>query len=242
METKLTIENLDLQIAGHQLLRGINLEIYSEEILVILGPSGSGKSTLLRALAGLEKPSSGAIRINGNIVSNQHIFVPPHLRNIGLVFQDLALWPHLTAIQQLQLVAGEKNDLIGGILDKFELQGKEHRYPGQLSGGEQQRLAIARTLVHQPQILLLDEPLSDLDWKLKEEMLGVIQKLRRDWKVTVVFVSHDQLEAAKLADRIAIMEKGRIEQIGQIQELLENPATDFVRGFLEPLRRGQNGR
>ena len=220
---------------------GVSLSVQPGEVFTLLGPSGCGKTTTLRCVAGLETPSAGRIRINGETVSSvdRHRFVPPERRNIGMVFQSYAIWPHMSVFDNvafpLQLRGLSKNqihDRVERVLDLVGLEGLGDRGATELSGGQQQRVALARALVYEPRLLLLDEPLSNLDAKLREHMRTELRALQRRLQITVLFVTHDQAEAMVMSDRIAVMRAGRIEQMGSPTALYERPATPFVRDFL----------
>ena len=217
----------------------MTLQVLEGEHLCLLGPSGCGKTTLLRLIAGFEEPDSGEIIINGRTVSAPGKIIPSHQRKLGMVFQDLALWPHMTVRENIEF--GIKKDLsrkermqkIDKVLNLVSLNRHLNFYPNELSGGEKQRVALARTLILEPEILLMDEPLSSLDFQLKEELEKVIIELQKRLNITTVYVTHDQNEAIAMADRIAIMSKGRVEQIGTMEELSKKPKTDFVKAFIK---------
>ena len=229
---------------------GVSFDVYAGEILVILGPSGCGKSTTLRALAGLERPDSGEIVLNGKVVSDPQrgIFVPPEKRNTGMVFQSFAIWPHMTVEEHLTLplrVRGfqrkERRSRVEQMIEFVDLTGLGPRNGTDLSGGQQQRLSLARALVYEPDLLLLDEPLSNLDAQLRQQMRVELKNLQAKLKATFLFVTHDQLEAMTLADRILVMQAGHIQQLGPPGELYKEPVTPFVHAFFGakyPFRRG----
>jgi iron(III) transport system ATP-binding protein len=219
----------------------INLEISAGEIFTLLGPSGCGKTTTLRLIAGLEEPDGGEIFLGDRVVVSvsEAIFVPPHKRNLGMVFQSYAIWPHMTVFENVvyplrvrRVSAKESRERVLRTLELVELHGLEDRQGRQLSGGQQQRVALARALVHEPKVLLLDEPFSNLDAKLRELMRVQLKLLLRKLPITVVFVTHDQVEALSLSDRTAVMRAGQIDQLGTPQELYVNPTSPFVRYFL----------
>jgi len=218
----------------------VSLKIEPEESLVLAGMSGSGKTTLLRLIAGFEAPDSGEIFIRGQRVSETHkIIIPPNRRGIGMIFQDLALWPHLTVMENVEfglkargLKKTERKRKIEIISDMIKLNGHLNRYPQSLSGGEKQRVALARTLVLEPAIMLMDEPLSKLDTVLKDEFQDLIISLVRTLKLVLVYVTHDRNEALAIADKIVVMSEGAVVQAGAANDLLENPKTDFVRKFM----------
>ena len=213
----------------------LNLHIEAGEFLTLLGPSGSGKTTTLMLLAGFEAPSSGAIRLDGKSIES----LPPHHRNMGVVFQSYSLFPHMTVAENVafplsvrKVPASQIADKVTAALAKVHLENFTHRKPNQLSGGQQQRVALARALVFEPRLVLMDEPLSALDKKLREEMQLEIRRLHRELGVTMVFVTHDQSEAMTLSDRVAVFNQGRVEQLASPQELYDAPANPFVANFL----------
>jgi iron(III) transport system ATP-binding protein len=216
---KIMIEfnNVSARVGGRTILKRVSLHVPAGQCLGLLGPSGSGKTTLLRLLAGFEKPDSGAIRINNEVVSSAGILTPPYSRSVGMVFQDLALWPHMTVRRQLEFASGpdktgrkERNRKIRNALARVRLESYEKSYPHQLSGGEKQRLALARALIQEPEILLLDEPFSSLDMGLRNELLPEIRKIIREMKMTCIFVTHLIPEAEFLAERILMIQDGQI--------------------------------
>ena len=216
----------------------IQLEINKGEMLTLLGPSGCGKTTTLRCIAGLEKPEEGDIIIDGQPMLSKG-FVPPSKRGIGMVFQNYAVWPHMKVLSnivyglKIQKVPRQKmREQAEQVLELVGLAGLEDRYPSQLSGGQQQRVALARALVTNPKVLLLDEPLSNLDAKLREELRFEIKSLVRRMGITSVYVTHDQAEAMVISDRIAVMESGNVVQIDTPNEIYKNPANKFVADFI----------
>lgn len=219
----------------------INLEIREGEFFTLLGSSGCGKTTTLRMVGGLEKPDGGAIYLGERcLVSDQKkIFIKPEKRDMGMVFQSYALWPHMTVFENVAYPLklrgygrAEMRTKVAEVLGLVGLAGLEDRQAPALSGGQQQRVALARALVFSPKVLLLDEPLSNLDAQLREEMRRELKSLQRRVRITVVFVTHDQIEALSLSDRIAIMKFGQLEQVGTPEEVYYHPATPFVRDFL----------
>jgi ABC-type Fe3+/spermidine/putrescine transport system ATPase subunit len=212
-----------------------DLAVRDGELFTLLGPSGCGKTTLLRLLAGFYQPDAGEIRFGDRVVSG----LPPYERNIGMVFQNYALWPHMTVagnvaygLKLRKLGAADVAARLAEGLRKVNLTGFEARYPGQLSGGQQQRVALARALVLNPDILLLDEPLSNLDAKIRVQVRAEIRKLQRELGITTIYVTHDQEEALSLSDRVAVMKDGRVLQVGAPKELYERPRTRFVADFV----------
>ena len=217
------------------IVRDLNLDIRRGEFLTLLGPSGSGKTTCLMMLAGFETPTSGQIRLSGEIINR----VPPHRRNIGMVFQNYALFPHMTVVDNLRfplavrkLPNAEIDAKVTRALSMVQLGAYGDRYPQQLSGGQQQRVALARALVFDPELVLMDEPLGALDKQLREQMQLEIKHLHQELGVTVVFVTHDQGEALTMSDRIAVFDKGVIQQIDAPATLYEKPANNFVANFI----------
>ncbi len=211
------------------------LDVADGELFTLLGPSGCGKTTLLRLLAGFYQPDAGEIRFGERVVSG----LAPYERNIGMVFQNYALWPHMTVagnvgygLRLRKLTASAVAERVRGGLAKVNLGGLESRYPGQLSGGQQQRVALARALVLNPDILLLDEPLSNLDAKIRVQVRAEIRKLQQELGITTIYVTHDQEEALSLSDRVAVMKDGRVLQVGVPRELYERPRTRFVADFV----------
>jgi len=229
------IENLSLAFGTTEVLKGVNLEIEPGEFFAFLGPSGSGKSTLLRSIAGFGPTPKGRILIGGNDVAG----LPPWSRDVGMVFQSYALWPHMTVAQNVafgleerKLARPEINDRVSGALALVGLSDFAGRRPSQLSGGQQQRVALARTIVVRPKVLLLDEPLSNLDANLRIQMRHEILALQRKLKLTTIFVTHDQEEANTMSERMAVLDQGIIQQVGAPMELYDKPANTFVAGFL----------
>ncbi len=236
-----SVRNLVKSYGDVRAVDGVSFDVYGGEILVILGPSGCGKSTTLRTLAGLERPDAGAIVLNGKVVSDpaKGIFVPPEKRNTGMVFQSFAIWPHMTVGDQVALplkVRGyprqDRRERVEKMLDFVDLGGLDARNGTDLSGGQQQRLSLARALVYEPDLLLLDEPLSNLDAQLRQQMRVELKGLQAKLKATFLFVTHDQVEAMTLADRILVMRDGRIQQLGSPGELYKHPGNPFVHAFL----------
>src|SRR5215217_4305856 len=216
-------------------LHGVSVDIADGEFVVLVGPSGCGKSTLLRMLAGLENITSGEIAIGGRVVNN----VPPKNRDIAMVFQNYALYPHMTVAQNmgfsLEHRGGSKAEIaerVNWAADILGLKPYLDRYPRQLSGGQRQRVAMGRAIVRNPQVFLFDEPLSNLDAKLRVVMRGEIKGLHQRLGVTTVYVTHDQIEAMTMADKIVVMNAGKVEQIGAPLDLYDRPANQFVAGFI----------
>ena len=213
----------------------VSLKIEEGEFFSLLGPSGCGKTTTLRMVAGFVRPSAGDVVIGGNAMTA----LPPERRGIGIVFQNYAIFPHMNVFDNIafglrmrKVSRSEIRRRVGAALDQVNLDGYERRYQRELSGGEQQRVALARVLVTEPRILLLDEPLSALDKKLREEMKYWIKELQQSLKITTIYVTHDQSEALTMSDRIAVMNEGRVVQIGSPEEIYEHPADRFVTSFI----------
>ncbi len=216
-------------------VRDVSLTLQRGECLALLGPSGCGKTTVLRLIAGLERPDGGAIVLNGRTVSDDRVFEPAHRRRVGLVFQDYALFPHMTVAQNVAYGLGRRSDRrerVAAMLALVGLEGLEGRYPHELSGGQQQRVALARALAPQPAILLLDEPFSNLDVALRRQVREEVQRILRRAAVSVILVTHDQEEAMSLGDRIALMFDGTLHQIGTPRELYERPVSRRAAQFM----------
>jgi multiple sugar transport system ATP-binding protein len=232
---KLIIENIFKSFNGQEILKGINLACENGEFLVLVGPSGCGKSTLLNLLAGLESPTLGTIQIGDRLVND----VPPRDRNIAMVFQSYALYPNMTVRQNIgfslemrKVPRAEREKSISRVSKVLQLDQLLDRKPQQLSGGQRQRVAMGRALVRNPDIFLFDEPLSNLDAKLRVEMRTEIKKLHQTLGTTIVYVTHDQVEAMTLADRIAVLKDGLLQQLGTPQEIYDTPINTFVAGFI----------
>jgi iron(III) transport system ATP-binding protein len=235
----ITIEDLGKTYpGGNQALRDVSLEVEPGTFLVLLGPSGSGKTTLLRCLAGIERVTSGRIAIGKQTVGDGKIHVPPDQRDLSMVFQDYALWPHLSArdnvafaLRRRHLSRTECRARAQQMLDRVGLGALADRYPNELSGGEQQRVALARALIADTGLILCDEPLSNLDADLRERMRVEISALVREAAATTVYITHDQAEAFALADRVGVLERGRLVQAGTPEEIYTRPASPFVARF-----------
>jgi iron(III) transport system ATP-binding protein len=235
MSVPVTIEKVTKHFGSFVALRSVSLEIQPGELFFLLGPSGCGKTTLLRCIAGFHMPDAGSIRMDDEEITQ----LPPHKRNTGMVFQHYALWPHLTLAENvafgLEMRKLPKADIQRRVKEALELVHLEDRAkakPNQLSGGQQQRVALARALVIEPACLLLDEPLSNLDAKLRLEMRSEIRRICKQAGLTAIYVTHDQKEALSIADRIAVMKDGIVEQIGTPEAIYRNPVNRFVAGFI----------
>lgn len=226
---------------GNQILKDLTFKINDGEFVSFLGPSGCGKTTSLRMVAGLEKNSSGEISIGEELISapEKKLFVPTRERKLGMVFQSYAIWPHMNVFENVafplrmsKMANADVFKKVEEVLELVELGGLGERLPHTLSGGQQQRVALARGLVARPRVLLLDEPLSNLDAKLREKMRKDIRQIQQHFKMTCIYVTHDQVEAFSMSDRIMIMEKGNILQFATPAEIRANPANAFVRDFI----------
>jgi ABC-type Fe3+/spermidine/putrescine transport system ATPase subunit len=229
------VQGVVKRFGGVTAVGGASLAIGDGELFTLLGPSGCGKTTLLRLIAGFHAPDAGQIWFGRRRVDG----LPPYERNIGMVFQNYALWPHMTVqanitygLRLRRLETAEVERRLAEGLRKVNLVGLEERYPGQLSGGQQQRVALARALVLNPDLLLLDEPLSNLDAKIRIQVRAEIRRLQKDLGITTVYVTHDQEEALSLSDRVAVMREGAVLQVATPRELYERPATRFVADFV----------
>ena len=232
---RISVANLTKRFGPLAVVSEVSLSIEEGELFTLLGPSGCGKTTLLRLIAGFYAPDEGEIRFGDRVVNA----VPPHERGIGMVFQNYALWPHMKVSENVsyglklrKISPSEITGRVQGVLEKVKLGGLGDRYPGQLSGGQQQRVALARALVLNPQILLLDEPLSNLDAKIRIQVRAEIRKLQKELGITTIYVTHDQEEALTLSDRIAVLNQGKVFQIGPPKALYERPANRFVADFI----------
>jgi iron(III) transport system ATP-binding protein len=237
------IKNVSKLFGSTHALKSINLSIKDGEFIAILGPSGCGKTTLLKLLAGFDHPSEGQIFIDSQCVGKKNNSIPPEKRNIGMVFQSFALWPHMNVKEHIKfpllhhrfLVNDLKDNIenrIEEVLNIVELQSYSKRMPHELSGGQKQRVALARAIAPKPALLLMDEPLSSLDAELRLEMRREIQSLHRITGATIVYVTHDQEEALAMADRIVVMNNGQIQQVGTPREIYSRPNTEFVAKFV----------
>ncbi|MEF3090756.1 lipase [Enterobacter sp. 10-1] len=238
---ELSVENLHLTYGDNPVLKGVSMELSRGEVVSLLGPSGSGKTTLLRAVAGLEKPTAGRITIGKTTVydGNPRSEIPAEERNLGLVFQSYALWPHKSVFENVayplklrKVARGEIAQRVQAVLDQLGLGHLGNRHPHQLSGGQQQRVAIGRALVYNPPVILLDEPLSNLDAKLREEARVFLRELIINLGLSALMVTHDQNEAMAISDRILLLNNGVIEQQGTPQEMYGNPTTLFAAEFM----------
>ena len=238
----ITISDVSKSYGGKAMgaaLSGLDLEIHDNTFVTLLGPSGCGKTTTLRLIAGYLVPDSGTIHVGSRLLSSREGVVPPERRGMGMVFQNYAVWPHKTVFENVvfglrirKVPAHQAREQVAKALALVNLSGLESRLPSELSGGQQQRVALARSLVVEPEILLLDEPLSNLDAKLRERMRGELKELQRRTGITFVYVTHDQAEALALSDQIAVMHGGMLQQFGTPQEVYARPANRIVADFM----------
>jgi ABC-type Fe3+/spermidine/putrescine transport system ATPase subunit len=234
-----SLHGLTKQFTGMAAVDDLRLEIKDGEFVSLLGPSGCGKTTTLRLVAGFLQPDAGEIRVNDQVISSAAILIPPERRNMSMIFQSYAIWPHMTVFQNVayglkfkKLGSREVEEKTERLLRVVHLEALKARYPAELSGGQQQRVALARALVVEPQILLLDEPLSNLDANLREEMRFEIRRLHEEFGITTIYVTHDQAEAMVTSDRIVVLNKGRMVQVGTPSEIFDQPRTRFVAEFI----------
>jgi ABC-type Fe3+/spermidine/putrescine transport system ATPase subunit len=239
MTAELICHGLSKHLGGRPVLQALDLDVKAGEVVSLLGASGSGKTTLLRCIAGLVNPDAGMITLDGKAVFGETRNIPAEKRRIGMVFQDYALWPHMTvdgnlsfALQSQNLTKDEIRSRVEHALELARLAPLRERHPAELSGGQQQRVAIARCIAARPSLILFDEPLSNLDAALREDMRTEMMDLVRHEGLTVVYVTHDQSEAMAVSDRIAVMRNGILAQFASPQELYERPANAFVAGFI----------
>ncbi|MFE7706326.1 ABC transporter ATP-binding protein [Streptomyces sp. NPDC057486] len=238
---ELVVSNLEKSFGGVSVLQDVNFTVKDGEFFTLLGPSGCGKSTTLSCIAGLDNPDSGRIEVGDRVFFDHtsSVALPPEQRNLGLVFQSYALWPHMTIADNLamplklrKIPKSEQRRLIDDALTKVDIAHLRDRYPHQLSGGQQQRVALARGIVYAPEVLLLDEPLSNLDARMRDSARTWLKMLQQEVGVTTVYVTHDQVEAMSLSDRIAVFMNGRLQQVGTPTEIYRTPATPEVAGFI----------
>ena len=237
--SKLVLRNVSRTFGNFTAVENFNLALEEGELVSLLGPSGCGKTTTLRMIAGFMTPTAGTIELDGQVISSPTSSLPPEKRQMSMIFQSYAIWPNMTVAENVgfglkvrMVKADEIRRRVGEILEVVQLGALRDRYPAELSGGQQQRVALARSIVVKPAVLLLDEPLSNLDANLREEMRFEIRRLHDEFKITTVYVTHDQAEAMVTSDRIAVMNKGRVEQIDAPYALYGRPKTRFVAGFI----------
>ncbi|HET8575566.1 MAG TPA: ABC transporter ATP-binding protein [Methylomirabilota bacterium] len=234
-----TIKGLTKRYGDVAAVESLELRVEPGELVALLGPSGCGKTTTLRLVAGFLAPDTGEIWVGERCLSSAATVVPPERRRMAMIFQSYALWPHMTVAQNVAyglrfngVPRTERDRRVKEMLRAVQLEGYGSRYPGELSGGQQQRVAVARALVVEPEILLLDEPLSNLDANLREEMRFEIRRLHETFAITTLYVTHDQAEAMVISDRVAVLQTGRVVQIGTAEELFQHPRTRFVAEFI----------
>ncbi|OLC58791.1 MAG: hypothetical protein AUH76_16660 [Candidatus Rokubacteria bacterium 13_1_40CM_4_67_11] len=235
-----TLRGLTKRYGGVAAVDNLLLEVKPRELVALLGPSGCGKTTTLRLVAGFLTPEAGEIWVGERCLSSATAVVPPERRRMAMIFQSYALWPHLTVAQNVGyglrfkrgMTRTDRDRRVSEMLRVVQLDGFQARYPSQLSGGQQQRVAVARALVVEPEILLLDEPLSNLDANLREEMRFEIRRLHETFGITTLYVTHDQAEAMVISDRIAVLDRGRVAQVGSAEEIFQQPRTRFVADFI----------
>jgi iron(III) transport system ATP-binding protein len=232
---QIELKDIVKQFGALEAVSHVSLDIRDGELFTLLGPSGCGKTTILRLIGGFHQANQGRILFGGKDMTGK----PPYERNIGMVFQNYALWPHMRIYENIayglklkKFSATETRDKVSLALGLVNMQGLEKRYPGELSGGQQQRVALARALVLNPDVLLLDEPLSNLDAKIRIQVRAEIRKLQKDLGITTIYVTHDQEEALTLSDRIAVLSRGKLQQLGTPHELYEKPYNPFVADFI----------
>ncbi|KXB43657.1 hypothetical protein HMPREF3188_01439 [Tissierellia bacterium KA00581] len=237
--SEISINKISKSFGNVEVLKPFTEKFKDGEFITLLGPSGCGKTTMLRLIAGFEKPTSGEILIDNKVVSGEKTFLPPEKRKIGMVFQSYAVWPHMNVFDNIAYplkISGVKKEEIKQkvekVLEIVHLSQYKDRAPSELSGGQQQRVALGRALVAEPKLLLLDEPLSNLDAKLREEMRFEIKEIQRNLKITVIYVTHDQIEAMTMSDRIILINKGVVQQIGTPEEIYRTPKNPFVANFV----------
>ncbi|MBO4378640.1 MAG: ABC transporter ATP-binding protein, partial [Clostridia bacterium] len=239
-----TIKHVTKAFGDNVVLKEFNETFQEGEFITLLGPSGCGKTTMLRIIAGFEKPTTGELYIDNQLVSGGKTFIPPEKRSVGMVFQSYAVWPHMNVFDNVaypltikKVPKAEIKKSVEHVLEIVHLSQYAERFPNQLSGGQQQRVALARALVAAPKLLLLDEPLSNLDAKLRVQLRSELKKMQKDFGITSIYVTHDQEEALTLSDRIAVFNRGVIEQIGTPNEVYNHSATEFVCNFIGDINR-----
>ncbi|MBT7609221.1 MAG: ABC transporter ATP-binding protein [Bacteriovoracaceae bacterium] len=239
--SSVTFEKISKSFDDLEIIKDFSLQIEDGQFVSFLGPSGCGKTTCLRMIAGLEFNTKGIIKIDSDVVNQPEkgFFMPPEKRHVGMVFQSYAVWPHMNVFDNiaypLKVSGVSKSEIkqrVEEMINVVELDGLAKRMPNALSGGQQQRVALARGLVMQPKVLLLDEPLSNLDAKLREKMRSDIRNIQQKFQMTCIYVTHDQIEAFTMSDLIVIMNRGDIVQVGHPKDIRENPINDFVRDFI----------
>ncbi|MGI6131053.1 MAG: ABC transporter ATP-binding protein [Bacillota bacterium] len=241
MEERIRVSNLVKRFGAFTAVHDVSFTVHENEFFSLLGPSGCGKTTTLRCISGLEQPTEGEVYISSQLVTSpaRSVMVPPERRGIGMVFQNYAVWPHMTVEQNMSYplrLARKTREHINAkmayLMDLLELEGLEKRYPSELSGGQQQRVALGRALSTDPKVMLLDEPLSNLDAKLREQMRFELKDLQRKTGISILYVTHDQVEAMAMSDRVAVMNAGTVVQEGAPHDIYANPTDKFVADFI----------
>jgi iron(III) transport system ATP-binding protein len=240
--SRVALSQIEKQYDGFTAIHPLDLEIGEGEFVTLLGPSGCGKTTLLRMVAGLELPSGGRIEVGDRVFNDvrDQVYLPPEKRDVGMVFQSYAVWPHMTVARNIdyplrvkKVPRDQREQRLRDAIELVRLGGQEGKWPHQLSGGQQQRVALARGLIMRPRVLLLDEPLSNLDAKLRKSMRTEIREIQRALKMTMLYVTHDREEAEAISDRMALIFEGRLAQIGSPEEICQAPASERVRAFFD---------
>ncbi len=233
------LKNVTKSFGNTQVIKEFDATFADGEFVTLLGPSGCGKTTTLRMIAGFEKPTSGEIYIGEDLVCGKDVFVPTEKRNFGMVFQSYAVWPHMNVYDNVayplkirKVPKAEIKEKVLSVLEDVGLTGYENKMPSSLSGGQQQRVALGRALVSEAKLLLCDEPLSNLDARLRKKMRSQIKAVREKYGMTVVYVTHDLTEATELSDRIFVLNEGVVQQVGSPKEICDSPANEFVRDFI----------
>lgn len=232
IDAAIRVTGVDKRFGAVTALNGFDVIVASGGVLTVLGPSGCGKTTALRIIAGFEKPDRGTVEAAGTLVASSSSFVPPERRRVGMVFQDYALFPHMTVQSNVAYGVEERSGRVGEVLELVGLSGYEHRYPHELSGGQQQRVALARALAPRPEVILLDEPFSNLDASLRQRVRREVKAILLEVRATALFVTHDQEEALSMSDEVAVMREGRIVQVASPHDLYRRPVDSWVAGFL----------
>ena len=238
--TQIVLRAVEKRFGDFYAIRGLDLEVRGGELMTVLGPSGCGKTTMLRMIAGLELPTGGRIELGGRALNDAaaRIAVPPEQRGMGMVFQSYAVWPHMTVAENIdyplrirKVARHEREERLARVVSLVHLDGQERKYPHQLSGGQQQRVALARGLIMEPKVMLLDEPLSNLDAKLRRSMRREIRDIQRSLGMTTLYVTHDREEAEEISDRMAVLIAGRLAQVATPAEIRSRPADEEVKAF-----------
>lgn len=231
-DAAIRVTGVDKRFGDVVALDGFDVVVATGEVLTVLGPSGCGKTTALRVIAGFEKPDRGTVEVGGVMVSGSTTFTPPEKRRVGMVFQDYALFPHMTVQGNVAYGVDERSGRVREVLELVGLSGLENRYPHELSGGQQQRVALARALAPRPEVILLDEPFSNLDASLRQRVRRELRAILQEAKATALFVTHDQEEALSMSDMVAVMRAGRVMQVASPTDLYQRPVDSWVAGFL----------